>query len=589
MNIVFKLFFLLLTCLFSIASLKASDEAAIDSCLNAYQNAKNDTTALGALLQFGELIYLDKPDSSLLIWKDVAARGRELLDKADFANDVTNSLWKLVGMAINNIGVVQESYGKIDEAEQMYLRALEINKKIGNTGGVADGWNNLGLIYFNTGEIDTAISLLAKSLAMHEQRKDLLAAAQVLNNIATVYFKAGYTFKALESYRRCLKIAESINDLETMANALHNMGYILMSQGKIERALEIQFRSLKISESRGDGEGIANSLHSLALLYKKQGEYEKALELYQRSLNIREERAERLDAAQTLSNMGVLYTKLNDNEKAVEYYQRSIAINRELNNARGLANVLNNLGSLYKSQGITELAMQYYEEALKINERIKRYLGISTVLNNMGNINLAQNKVDEAYIQGLRSLKVAEDLGFPEQIARAASLLSKIYKVKGNYSAALDMYELRIQMRDSINNDKTLKATIRQQTKYEFEKAQLVKEQEEKEVARLAIEASSRRDNMQYSVIVIVIVMVFGLVLALTRINISERLLEGMIFFCFLIFFEFLLVLADPYIDKISGGAPGIKLLFNAGIAALIFPLHAFFEGKLKKRLVKAS
>ena len=51
--------------------------------------------------------------------------------------------------------------------------------------------------------------------------------------------------------------------------------------------------------------------------------------------------------------------------------------------------------------------------------------------------------------------------------------------------------------------------------------------------------------------------------------------------------FEFLLVLADPYIDRWSGGAPSIKLLFNAGIAALIFPAHAFFESKMKKRLVK--
>ena len=62
---------------------------------------------------------------------------------------------------------------------------------------------------------------------------------------------------------------------------------------------------------------------------------------------------------------------------------------------------------------------------------------------------------------------------------------------------------------------------------------------------------------------------------------------EGIIFFSFLIFFEFLLVLADPSIEAWSGGAPGIKLLFNAAIAALIFPAHAFFESRLKSRLVK--
>ena len=85
--------------------------------------------------------------------------------------------------------------------------------------------------------------------------------------------------------------------------------------------------------------------------------------------------------------------------------------------------------------------------------------------------------------------------------------------------------------------------------------------------------------------ILIAILTLFGGVLALGFINVSERMAEGIIFFSFLILFEFLLVLADPYIDGWSGGAPGIKLLFNAGIAALIFPAHAFFEARLKHRL----
>lgn len=140
-------------------------------------------------------------------------------------------------------------------------------------------------------------------------------------------------------------------------------------------------------------------------------------------------------------------------------------------------------------------------------------------------------------------------------------------------------------MSDSIKNEKTQKATIRQQTKYEFEKAQLIKEQEEK--ARLEAEATDRRDNLQYSVILIAILILFGWVLSLGFVKVSPRMAEGIIFFSFLILFEFLLVLADPTIERWSGGAPGIKRLFNAGIAALIFPAHAFFESKMKGRLVK--
>ena len=140
-------------------------------------------------------------------------------------------------------------------------------------------------------------------------------------------------------------------------------------------------------------------------------------------------------------------------------------------------------------------------------------------------------------------------------------------------------------MSDSIKNEKTQKATIRQQTKYEFEKAQLIKDQEEK--ARFVAEVTDRIDNLQYSVILIAILVLFGGVLSLGFVKVSPRMAEGIIFFFFLILFEFLLVLADPTIERWSCGAPGIILLFNAGIAALIFPAHAFFESKMIGRLVK--
>ena len=148
------------------------------------------------------------------------------------------------------------------------------------------------------------------------------------------------------------------------------------------------------------------------------------------------------------------------------------------------------------------------------------------------------------------------------------------------------MYEMYIEMRDSLKNDETQKATIRQQTKYEFEKAQLVREQNEREASRIESEFLVRRDNLQYSIVLIGLLALGILVALLGRLALSERIAEGIIFFAFLLLFEFILVLADPYIDEWSGGAPGIKLLFNAGIAALIFPMHSLFERKLKGRLL---
>ena len=89
-------------------------------------------------------------------------------------------------------------------------------------------------------------------------------------------------------------------------------------------------------------------------------------------------------------------------------------------------------------------------------------------------------------------MRPATDGGYPKKISTAAKLLYMTTKDLKEHNEALTYYELHVQMRDSINNEETQKATIRQQTKYEFEKEQLIKEQQEKETARLEKEKTER-------------------------------------------------------------------------------------------------
>ncbi|MFH1320237.1 MAG: hypothetical protein ABII90_06230 [Bacteroidota bacterium] len=60
-------------------------------------------------------------------------------------------------------------------------------------------------------------------------------------------------------------------------------------------------------------------------------------------------------------------------------------------------------------------------------------------------------------------------------------------------------------------------------------------------------------------------------------------------FFTFLLFFEFCLVYLDPYLETLTEGEPACKLTINAAVAALIFPLHGFFEERLKRRIYKTK
>ena len=70
-------------------------------------------------------------------------------------------------------------------------------------------------------------------------------------------------------------------------------------------------------------------------------------------------------------------------------------------------------------------------------------------------------------------------------------------------------------------------------------------------------------------------------------VKVTPTVAKSVTFFAFLLFFEFLIVLLDPIINKYSGGEPAYSLLINAAIAACIFPIHALFERVLIKQLTK--
>ena len=73
-----------------------------------------------------------------------------------------------------------------------------------------------------------------------------------------------------------------------------------------------------------------------------------------------------------------------------------------------------------------------------------------------------------ALATGQRALKISQALGYPNDINTSAATLKHIYKKQHNFKEALAMYELQVQMRDSINNTKTKNESIKKQFQYEF-------------------------------------------------------------------------------------------------------------------------
>jgi serine phosphatase RsbU (regulator of sigma subunit) len=352
--------------------------------------------------------------------------------------------------------------------------------------------------------IDTIIPLCEKAKIIAEKalkgnpsaqtKKSLLKnLAAALNNIGYVYNSHGDIAKALAYYHKSLKIREEIGDKEGIANSLNNIGMIYDNQGDIPKALEYYHKSLKIQEEIGEKIGIARSLNNIGVIYYNQEDIPKALTYYHKALTIREEIGKKIGIARSLNNIGMVYKFQGDLPKALEYFHKSLNIQEEIDNKQGIATNLNNIGIIYSNQRDIPKALAYFHKSLKIREEIGYKKGIASSLNNIGSIELEKGSdsgIAKAKQYSLKALEIAQELGYPDLISLASSNLSKVYEKQGKGMKALEMHKLYVQMRDSINNEVTQKASIQQGAKYAFEKVQAVKDAEHEK--QLAIEKEAK-------------------------------------------------------------------------------------------------
>ena len=257
---------------------------------------------------------------------------------------------------------------------------------------------------------------------------------------------------------------------EFEAKALNNIGYIYKNHGDIPKALEYYHKSLQLQEEIKDKEGIATSLNNIGLIYNNQGNIPKALEYSQKSLQLQEEIKDKYGIANSLNNIGVIYDDQGDISKALEYYHKSLQLKEEIKDKKGIATSLNNIGVIYDHQGDIPKALEYYHKSLQLQEEIKNKKGIALSLNNIASAMLKNDRVGGAFDFATRSLQTAKELGYPENIRNAAGTLKKIYTKQHNFKEAFVMYQLEIQMRDSIASEASKKASIQKQFQYEYEK-----------------------------------------------------------------------------------------------------------------------
>ncbi|MBC7865018.1 MAG: tetratricopeptide repeat protein [Bacteroidia bacterium] len=354
--------------------------------------------------------------------------------------------------------------------------------------------------------------------------------AAAYNNIGFNANQKSEPVAALAAFKKSLDVYTLIGDKDGIAVTLSNMGTIYEALGNIGMAIEDYAKALKIQEQNGNQKSVAILLNNIGLLYKNRGEYKLALEYYNNSLALRKKTGDKKGEANLLNNIGALVHKNGNRRLAIDYYTQSLKLRRDLGDKYGVAQSLNNLADLFQEDGDFKKAEEYFFESLKLRTDVKDKRGMANSCSNLGALYLIQNNISKAFRYSQQSLIYSKEVGFPDQIEISSKRLYDIYKRKKQFKEAMEMLELSVKMKDSLNNEQTRKAGIKQQLKYEYEKrsaADSVKNAELQKVkdAQLSAQTASLKQErfQRYSLVVGLLIVLGGLGFVINRFRITRK------------------------------------------------------------------
>jgi tetratricopeptide (TPR) repeat protein len=384
-----------------------------------------------------------------------------------------------------------------------------INSHNSNDTTLAGAYLSLSDIIYIT-NMDTIIPLCEKAIdiannGMKEEQpiKVELSLNKTLggaiNNIGYYYYYKNDFIKSLDYWEKALSYRKKAKDLDGVASSYFSIAIVYGRYGNKKKELDFLLKSLRIRREINDLIGVHNCLASIGMLYTEQKDYTSGIEYCLKAVKIAKKAKDTLGIITGYNNLGYTNSLNGEINDAKNYYEKSLDLIMVLGvkkYSRKHSTVLNNLGSIYLALGDTTTGREYQHQTLELLEENGDFSSKLTLLVNIGMVELNQNNLKDAKARGLEAFKMAKAKGLPLDLKRAAGFMYKIYLKEKRFEQALEMRNLSIKMKDSIADTESIQSMARLKSQYEFEKAQIVKENEAKEKARLEKKQSSVQLNL---------------------------------------------------------------------------------------------
>ena len=573
MSILNRIIFLLLLTVCSEASF-AQQATAVDSLKKDISAAKTTKEKLEKMDELSRVLMnvnLEESDNygKQIILLAEESRDRELMIKAYLSNGLRCSYF-----------VSRKEY--LDRSVSYYNKALEIAKKEKIPKFIATAQLRLSAVYLAGLEKDKALNYANQGFSVISSLDNDSLKTEAYNTFGDVYLVRNEKILALRNYLNALSIAEDAKNAPLIKNCYLNLSAFYSNIEEYDKAIDYYTLAYKKLDEIKTGNVPYQRvvyLTSIGNLYAAKKNHDIAIGYFERSIAMADSlKFSNLKIPGYVSLLNQ-YLNMDEPQKALNYFNSSQGQNLKTYLAQfGFAGVTDQAyGVIYTGLNKFDSAKYYFNRASPFFEKGSNETGKMSFYAQLGSLYEKAGENTKGIEYYLKVKDIASRNGLLENIQAAAKHLDTLYNRSGNYQLSRQYTSIYYQYKDSaekLNKEKELAQVEAADEQHRLEKQE-----------KQRVEAERRSHNIQYMAITIGIALLFVVLVIMGIFKVSEGTIKILGFFAFIMFFEFIILIADNKIHHWTHGEPWKVLAIKIILIAMLLPLHHWLEKKVIKYL----
>jgi tetratricopeptide (TPR) repeat protein len=548
--------FALLLCL--IFSLQGASQYYVKEkeLIKKIEQAQNDSVKIIALSNLADFYYIYR----------AAHKGDSILNRqlslAEFSSNRNLLLIALFGNGVSNV-TEWTSSENFDRSLAFLDKGLNYAREIGRDDYQALAYMRKAFIYRKRGQYDNATNEvnLALSTALRLNDDSLKAAIEL--ETGDISLGKGKTVDAYKHYNQAFDIAYTLKNISLQSDAYHRFAALYQSLSDKDLAKDNLLKSLQLNLANNNKKGVLQDYIDLARLTDNREYFDKILSMSEELNDEKNKiRAKRL-------MFSYLMTVEKNCNNTMAYFKSNADLQQSYINW-GNSMFYWNIGNIYKYCGKNDSALFFFKLAepdiqKNFDPAIQKsvYSNMAECYTSLGEATLAIG----AYEKALNLARQQNDL---QGVASFTLQLSKLEAGAGNFKNAYKYQSEHLLSADSLQDlmkkrDLVLLEVDRENKKHE------------KDLQEIAVKASRLR-NLQYMGISAAIATFFIFLMLLGMFPISKVTIKMLSFFAFISLFEFIVLLIDSILHRLTHGEPLKIWLIKIFLIALLVPIQHFLE-----------